>query len=311
MLEPWTECNNFCTFCYLGEKNRNTPTSVKLKNLDAISKILYNKFFIANEQYKAIGLMGGEFFQGQMNDLIVKHRFFEITKQIFKYIEENKVRDFWCYCTLTIGDQKDLYELIDLFDQNVTDKEKHHFWILVSYDSWGRFNQPGKFENWDKHMLNLQKYPFIKFNITSILSQDFCEKVLTGSIKIKELQSKYKSKFFFKQPTGTLNYESKEEFSELNKRWFVKRKTFIDFLKKIKNEDEELFDEVLNIDLRADDILNDAFDFELKHRDKETWVETDNETIDKCGHAKYYQCYSDSDACCVCDYLKIKNVNVE
>lgn len=309
MFELWTECNNFCKFCYLGTENRCTQKEIKIKNLKEASEIIGNTFNKEIEQYKAIGLIGGEFFQGQLNDPDVKKLFFDLCKQIFELIEQDKVRDFWCYCTLTIGDQKDLYELVDLFDSMIKDKEKHKFWILVSYDTWGRFELPGKKENWEKHMLKLQEYSFTRFNVTSILSEDFCEKVLSGEHDLIKFRDKYKCTYFFKQPTKTNDYESNKQFAEKYPMWFVKRKTYVEFLKKLKRDDINLFNNILNIEQRADDILHSEGGYKVQHRDKVTWEESEMETNEKCGHVINYQCYADSDACCLCDYFKIKDNN--
>ena len=308
MFELWTECNSRCKFCYLGANNRSTPDKVKLHNMKKVSHIISDTFTEDLEQYKAAGFIGGEFFQGQLNNPEVKTTFFNLCKQVFDLIEKDKIRDFWCYCTLTIGDQHDLYELLDLFDKTITDKSKHDFWVLVSYDTWGRFHTPEMKANWEKHMLNIQKnYSFVKFNVTSILSQDFCEKVLSGEHNLLEFQKKFNiSSFFFKQPTKTFDYDTKEEFAKVYPNWFLKRKTFIKFLEKLKQDDPALFDHVLNIIQRADDILQSGNDYKGQHRDKITWEETDMETIPKCGHVTPYQCYIDSDACCLCDYFKVK-----
>ena len=135
MFELWTECNNLCKFCYLGKNNRYTADKDKIKNLKKVIKLLDEHFKKEEDQYKAIGLIGGEFFQGQMRNPEVKKLFFDLCKHSFALINENKVRDFWCYCTLTIGDQEDLYEMVDLFDKTIIDKENHKLWILVSYDT--------------------------------------------------------------------------------------------------------------------------------------------------------------------------------
>lgn len=308
-----TETNNYVADgivvhnCYLGKNNQGTPDSEKLHNISKVSNIIKDTFTEELEQYKAAGFIGGEFFQGQMRNPEVKTAFFALCKQVFDLIEKDKIRDFWCYATLTIGDQKDLYELIELFNQTVTDKEKHHFWVLVSYDTWGRFHTDKMKNNWETHMLNLQKYPFIRFNVTSILSQDFCEKVLSGEHNLTEFRKKFNiSSFFFKQPTKTHDYNSKEEFAAVYPGWFLKRKTFIKFLEKIKAEDPALFDNVLNIVQRADDILQSGNDYKGQHRNKITWEESDMDVNPKCGHVLPYQCYVDSDACCLCDYFKVK-----
>ena len=285
MFELWTECNSRCKFCYLGANNRNTSDEDKLYNLSRVSNIITETFTDDLEQYKAVGFIGGEFFQGQLDTPEIKVKFFRLCKQAFDLIEKNKIRDFWIYCTLTIGDQKDLYELVELFNQTITDKEKHHFWVLVSYDTWGRFHTPEMKQNWENHMLNLQKYPFIRFNVTSILSQDFCEKVISDEHNLTEFRKKFNiSSFFFKQPTKTFDYNTKEEFAAVYPNWFLKRKTFIQFLEKVKVEDPALFDNVLNIVQRADDILQSMNDYKGQHRDKITWEETDMEVNPKCGY---------------------------
>ena len=306
MFELWTECNNLCKFCFLGQTNRKTPDEDKIHNLKRVSQIINDHFEKETEQYKAIGLIGGEFFQGQMSNPDVNKLFFDLCEQIFDLVEQDKVRDFWCYCTLTIGDQKDLYKLVELFNEKISDKEKHHFWVLVSYDTYGRFYVPGREDNWKKHMMNLQQYPFVRFNITSILSEDFCEKVLSGEHDLQKFKEQYKATFFFKQPTKTFDDNTNNEMAKRMPNWFLKRSTYIKFLKKIKADDIQMFNEILNIEQRADDLMTSLSDYEVAHRDKITWEESSGTINPKCGHVINYQCYADSDACCLCDYFKVK-----
>lgn len=311
-FELWKQCNNFCEFCYLTkEQTKFVADEVKLENLKKVNVLIDEYFETHSEQIKAIGFLGGEFFQGQMNNPEVKSKFYALCKKCFKLIDEDRIRDFWCYCTLTIGDQKDLYDLVDLFDKTVTDKEKHKFWIQVSYDKQGRFNQPGKFENWDYHMLNLQKYPFICFNVTSIMTESFLQAVLQGELDLNEFQEKYKNHFFLKQ-ANPFHSTTKEEILAKLPWFFPKRKTYLQFLDKLKRESPFLFKELLDITLRADYMYNSLErskqeEIDPQVRNKETWNETHNEIIEKCGHVKNYQCYSDSDACMLCDYFKIRD----
>lgn len=308
-IELWKQCNNFCEFCYLEDQTKFTPEEIKLENIKKAHQIITNHFEKDPEQIKAIGFLGGEFFQGQIDTPTVRKEFYSLCRRCFDLIETNKIRDFWCYCTLTIGDQSDLYELVDLFDKTVTDKENHHFWIQVSYDPKGRYNAPGKFENWDKHLLNLQKYPFIRFNVTTIMTEAFLQAVLSKELDLREFKNRYKNKFFFKQPNPT---NDKEKLAVMQRMpWFFpKRKTYIDFLRFIKKYDLSLFDEILNITLRSNEMFNSLEDrgneLTPDRRNKETWEEDCTEINPKCGHVVNYQCYADSDACCLCDYFKVK-----
>lgn len=306
-IELWKQCNNFCEFCYLADQNKFVSDDIKISNLEKANMILDRYFLEHNESIKAVGFLGGEFFQGQMSNPTVKEKFYNLCKKCFHLINEDKIRDFWCYCTLTIGDQEDLYELINLFDSVVKDKEKHKFWIQVSYDTRGRFNQPGKFENWNKHMLNLQKYPFICFNVTSIMTEDFLQKVLSGELDLVKFQERYKNAFFFKQPNA-INDKTKSEMLKNLPWFFAKRQTYLKFLKKLKMNNTDLFKDILNITLRSDFMFNQLEDEDIidpQIRDKTTWEETRSDTINKCGHPLNYQCYSDSDECCLCDYFKV------
>lgn len=309
-FELWKQCNNFCDFCYLGDENKFVPKQTKLKNMKKVNAAIDNYFSKNFEQIQAIGFLGGEFFQGQMDDQKIKDTFYALCEKCFKLIDEDRIRDFWCYCTLTIGDEQDLYTLVELFDKVVKDKEKHHFWIQVSYDARGRFNQPGKFENWNYHMLNLQKYPFIRFNITSIMTEAFLQAVLKDEVNLTEFQKKYKNHFFLKQ-ANLIGNMTKAEVIEKFDWFFPKRKTYLEFLNKISKENPDIFRELLDITLRSDFMFNslEFQDDEINPdiRNKETWEETGMIVNKKCGHSALYQCYSDSDACCLCDYFKVKD----
>lgn len=304
VVELWEECNNFCEFCFIDYLNKSTPDTLKLQNIKNAQEILDK-----NERLNAFGLIGGEFFQGQLNSPAIRSEFFKLCEQIFIQINMGIIKDFWCYCTLTLGDQKDLYYLIRLFDNIVKDKISHTFWILTSYDTFGRFNSPGKFENWDKHMLNLQKYSFIKFNTTCIMSQDFCNKYLKDQLDLREIEHKYKTTLFLKQPAQT-RCGYKEDLIKKCPWFFPKRQTFLSFLKKLKKTDKNIFDNVLDISRRADLVYSEMYGTDTPEpelRDKTTWNETHSRRNLKCGHVVNYNCYVDSDMCCLCDYLKIKN----
>ena len=310
-FELWKQCNNFCDFCYLGDQNIFVSEETKLENLTKVNKVVDEYFDTHSEQIKAIGFLGGEFFQGQINTPAIREGFYGLCEKCFKLIDEDRIRDFWCYCTLTIGDQKDLYDLVDLFDKTIKDKEKHKFWIQVSYDSQGRFNKPGKFENWNKHMLNLQNYPFVRFNVTSIMTESFLQEVLSGKLNLTEFKNKYKNHFFLKQ-ANLIGNMTKPEILEKMPWFFPKRKTYLDFLHKLKEENPFEFGELLNISLRSDFMYNSLEDQAKDDvspyiRNKETWEETGMFINPKCGHIDLYQCYSDSDACCLCDYFKVQD----
>jgi hypothetical protein len=55
-------------------------------------------------------------------------------------------------------------------------------------------------ENWSYHMKKIHElYPDIRFNITTILSEDCIDKYLSGELSFKKMIEEYHTEFFFKQ----------------------------------------------------------------------------------------------------------------
>ena len=161
-FELWQECNSKCTFCYLGRNNCGTPDGVKITNMNNAIKMLSNEKTF--EEYDTIAFSGGEFFQGQLNTKEVKDKFMELMSLTANLLNKELIKHVWIYATLTIGDQKDLYETLDLFKDT-----KGDFWVLTSYDTLGRFHSQKMEDNWSYHMKHIHElYPNFKFNITKL-----------------------------------------------------------------------------------------------------------------------------------------------
>jgi hypothetical protein len=333
--ELWQYCNSLCKFCYIGEENRvhnkeRQYTSLKDLNL-AIDSLDY-------ETYNNISLIGGEFFQGQLNDKDVHDMFFDIIKKIFSKYLEKKIGSMWLTVTLTIGDQKHLYELLDLAEKmGVLPNEKYGasgLWLCTSWDSAGRFHSKKMEENWEYHMKNIkEKYPWIKFNTTIILQQDFIEKYINNKFKPKEFMKEFNTTLFFKQPgipskdsaienlVKATCFDEKFQLSLLNEKkelnedifkmeFFPKRDTFLKFLFKFKKEDKEIYDRLFNIRYRSDELHRNFNYFEHDIsllRDKDSMAEEVDTVTLPCGHIYHYAPYIDSNRCCVCDKRFVEN----
>ena len=124
-FELWQECNSQCKFCYLGKDNRYTPNELKLSAMQkALNKISDLSIY---PEFDTIAFLGGEFFQGQMSDPLVKEKFMELMEKSAWLLNNEYITHFWIYATLTIGDQKDLYETLKLFENH-----KGEVWVLTS-----------------------------------------------------------------------------------------------------------------------------------------------------------------------------------
>ena len=295
--------------CYLGNNNKYTPEKVKLNSLkNAYDTICKEETY---KDFDTVAYLGGEFFQGQLNTSKVKEEFFNLMNKSADLLRQNKLKEVWIYMTLTIGDQKDLYDTIKIFD-GVTDK----LWLLTSYDTMGRFHSPKMEENWKYHMKNIHKlYPEIRLNTTIILTSDCIKKYINGEISFRKLKEEYNTDVFFKQ-VGCDN-ESPRKYNEKRKIDFVPdRKTFINFLKLFKQqENEKDWDKLFNIQYRADVLYRNGNDLNhqmmknIRHKDNrnaEIEFGFKNESsleleIEPCGHLAVYHVYSDCDGCVMCD----------
>ena len=117
----WTNCNNKCDFCYL--KN------VKLQNVsEKLSAIAYVKEYVQNNtDFNTIGLIGGEFFQGQLYGC--KTEFLDLIKTI---ADSENIKQVWISASLMNRKQDSLRKVMDLLHLK-------ELYICTSYDIEGRF----------------------------------------------------------------------------------------------------------------------------------------------------------------------------
>ena len=309
-FELWDECNSKCTFCHLCNKNNITPNETKLNMIqDTLDKISDLSIY---DEYDTIGFIGGEFFQGQLNTPEIKSKFMELMDKSRWLLDNDYIENVWINVTLTIGNQNDLYDVLKRFEGH-----KGNLWLLTSYDTLGRFHSQKMLDNWDYHMKNIHKlYPEIKFNITTILSEDCIDKYLNDNLSFKKMMEEYHCSFFFKQ-CGNGPY-SKEEMNTILPHFFPPRDKFIDFLQKFRNEEnDEMWNKLFNIHYRADSLYrnfndkNHQMELNVRHKDSLNEIENNNkdemETND-CGHLKVYAAYIDCDDCVLCDKLMIEEL---
>lgn len=311
-FELWHHCGNKCSMCYLGKEGDFTPDSKKIEALNHAYNDLNNPEIMKN--YNTIGLIGGEFFQGQMQNPEVRRLFFKLIHKIHDMYADGSIIANWIDATLTIGDEKDLYEVLDIFKDI-----KSGFWLITSYDTMGRFHTKKMEDHWHEHMKRIHdEYPTVNLNICSILTGDFINKYLDGTLSLRDFMEKYGNAWFLKQPYPPREYSGqytldvrKRVNSTMLPNFFPKRQDFINFLIKVYKEDHWLWDKLYNIHYRADMLIRNSNDDKRRNvaeeRHKDSKVEGTGSPVNPiCGHLTEYCAYSDSDACMLCDKQKIQ-----
>jgi len=305
--ELWQECNNFCDYCTLG--HNITKTSDKMK-LQALTTTIIELLNLKKGEVSTLGFIGGEFFQGQLHNPEVKRAFMTLIDLSNCMLIEGDINELWLNATLTIGDQKDLYEAINKIEQ------KNKLWILTSYDIIGRFHTFNMLKNWEKHMALIhKKYPEVRINTTSILTGSFIQAYLRDDIDIHAFEQKYDTHVFFKtpvKPDDKCNMTRAEINNEMGYDFFPTRMEFMQFLLKYRErEGLESYQNLFSNDLKAEELHKNFNDESLRnvvfHRSSDFKEELDCDKSLKeiellpCGHSNVYQCYSDHDGCAICD----------
>lgn len=311
-FELWSECNSKCKFCYLGKSNGFTPDSKKLENINKTLEIISDENLY--KEINCLAYIGGEFFQGQMKNPEVKSGFLKLMKKSNEFLERGLIDQVWICATLTIGDQRDLFDSLECF----SDTSK--VWILTSYDTVGRFHTEKMFHDWENNLDTIrEKYPDIKINITSILTGDFIDKYLSGSLRLMDVVYKHGCSLFLKPPCPVEHeggFYSKQETNQIIPNFFPTRKKFIEFLSKYKGvESDASYEKLFNMKLRSDYLFKFRDDGLAKlHRIKEKSQEVTefgsiNNITMPCGHSNQYAIYiDDDDHCAICDKIRIANM---
>lgn len=328
--EMWAMCNNLCSYCYLGTANRHTDKDRQMKSLIDCHKAIDN---LDTRIYNNISIIGGEFFQGQLDEPEVHDSFMALIKKIAVLYANKKIGSIWITCTLTIGDQHHLYEMLDIFEEHGCFPNPQYgssgLWLCTSWDVQGRFHTPDRKANWEYHMKNIhEKYPWVKFNTTIILMEKFLQMYIDGEWSPKKFMEEFNTSLFYKQigvgdipqdtVEGEFNVSPEDKIGayrvgkilvnrSLGFDFAPKRGTMLKFLRKYAIEDPETYDRLFNINYRADELhrnYNDSMQDVRTTRNKKSANETDTvveNILNTCGHMINYMPYIDSDKCCMCD----------
>lgn len=319
-VELWQECGSRCAFCYLKEDNRYTPDALKL---DSLNKTIAGLDELRkNKDYNAVSYIGGEFFQGQLKNPEVHKKFMELMKKTADLVKDGIIHSVWLAATMTIGDQKDLWEALEYF-KDVPRDGNHGMWIITSWDAYGRFHTDKMRETWEHSVQEIhRRYPNFNINTTIILSGSLIDLYMDHGWRFIDFCKKWDTSVFMKQPSPAVNGDElavgdflkcKAEFQKRVPNFFVTRKRFLDFLTKVCMEEPEIYNKMFNIQYRADTLMRNYNDIEhhmvLNTRLKDNKLEFDPTTVavkaNKCGHPMDYTPYIDTNDCCLCDRIAV------
>ncbi len=237
---PWIDCNVGCKFC----TNRNQPDVDKFTNLSYIYSLVNSETDL--DQHDGIGLIGGDFFQHQLDDINVKKLWYKLTNKLVELLQQDKIKILWIATSLIYKPNK-LYNWLDYLKQyNVLDRVL----LCTSYDVVYRFNDTS-LKLWTTNMKQVQlKYPQLKIHTEMILTQELMSRCINNKFDILEFEKQYNTIVDFIEPhTG---FSPVEYYKNELPLFLPKRSTTLQFLNTIvKNWDSNRVWKFLNPRIRS------------------------------------------------------------
>lgn len=223
--ELWKDCNNGCQYCF----NQYVP-----KRRDKLAALTYAINSLKSrivEPGSTIGLMGGEFFGGQLSDKRVKDKFYELVEIILEKLNTNPIGRFCIMSALMADDKSDWLEFCDFIHARNMDKS---ILVCTSWDRLHRFTSR-TLKNWEETMqITQEKYPDMKIHVEMILTEYLIQDIMDNPMYLKDFEKKWNCRTDFNIPYlplfCELHNEGKEEFNKRLPNFLPNRKSFLNLL---------------------------------------------------------------------------------
>jgi hypothetical protein len=181
----------------------------------------------------AVGFLGGELFDGSIEELNIKQDFIEFLDILIEKVKEKQIGTLCITTNLIYPHSTQVkYYLNYLIEKGVPEDK---ILITTSYDNKGRFNRIDSEKWWKDNVEELKHlYPKIQYHCEFILTDNFCTAVLSGEFDLIGFLNWWGGSINFNQPYTGFKFISKEEFEKTSPGFFLKRKNFIGFCKYLK-----------------------------------------------------------------------------
>lgn len=277
-IRLWKDCINNCKFCYLkAHSDRNTTTESRKKRLVNAAEL------VKTIKAEKIGLIGGEFFEGQLKGC---------EDEWFSFIDALKNSNSEIFITANlIHEQYLLKETIEALDNEVL--------ICTSYDEEGRFHTEKDKEHWFDLIASLHDQGVSVF-CNSVATQDFFESKANFPewLQFNLVDPHISLEWIFEVDKNEYHNKLLKECDFFN---FPNRRTTIAWFKAHPQTTRNY----VNYSTNHSDLIygfnaKDEPEPELQHR------HTNSSFINpKCEHPYISTCYADSDKCMMCDAKRV------
>lgn len=247
-FELWKQCSFGCKFCY---NQGFTKTFNKLQNLQRVIDIMNSE---EADQYDEFGIIGGEFFNGEISNKQVHKKFYELIDIMIDKLQKYKAKRCLVATSLMFEDSTEWLVFCKyLNDHSVTNR----FLICTSFDIEYRFDEK-KIDNWLVNMhLTKALYPDINLHVEMILTQFLIDSIMNDDFNIKQFEEGLQCRVDYAMPLCpySYKYKNKQEMQKALPGFFPTRDSFLKFLQYMyENQyfNRQNIHELISADLHSD-----------------------------------------------------------
>lgn len=268
----WNNCSNNCKFCYQKMHYNPCTHEDKIKSINKVIEFLNSDKFIKGSH---ILLVGGELF----DDISISSEFIKLIELINNMMLSDDIDLLYINTNLIYEDISLLISTLNALDKSIHNRLR----FTTSYDLCGRF----KDKRTQDLMLSNLKFVTSNYQINTIanmiLTDYFCDKVLSKEFSIRQFSEQYNCKYNI-IPHIVFNSSLRAEKSKIFKTLLYIEDEIPGFIKFHKHE--------MNLTYPRYLWEFDRVKGELIYKSSK---------ISDCGHSVNYKLYSDSGNCYVCD----------
>lgn len=237
-FELWKDCSQGCKFCF-------NKGQVPVNKTESCKYVLEKLQELQTGQYDYIGLIGGEFFNGET--MYHVQPFLRILRQAYLlnpkkiFITTNLIYDMSEYLIPALKALKN--------GPNILNK----IVLCTSWDAKYRFHTPEQQALWAKNMLWLHNhFPEVELHVEMILTQHLIDMVNNKELDLATFKKVFNCSLDFIEPSSGLYYTDKYACQKDIPGFFPTKASFIKFLMTIRdNIDLKTF---LSMDFRSNEL---------------------------------------------------------
>lgn len=237
-FELWKDCSQGCRFCF-------NKGQIPVNKTESCKYVLENLKKLKEGQYDYIGIIGGEFFNGET--IYHVQPFLKILRQAYLlkpkkiFLTTSLIYDIGEYLIPALKALKN--------GPRITDK----LVLCTSWDAKYRFHTPEQQALWTKNMLWIYNhFPEVELHVEMILTQHLIDMVLNKELNFALFKQIFNCSLDFIEPSSGLYYTDKHACQKDIPGFFPTKASFIKFLMAIRDQID--LNTFLSMDVRSNEL---------------------------------------------------------